>query len=109
MVLQRQDTDLSLAGTYRGRCARGSEVDNTLLAQVCHRPQGGASSGGAAPEVVLSILDGSELAQYMDQDGNDANVVYFVARAAFSRPLVNFTAQDVTVGNGELCLQQALA
>ena len=57
--------------------------------------------------MVLSILDGSELAQYVDQEGSDANVVYFVARAAFSRPPTNFTAQDVTVMNGEPCLQQA--
>ncbi len=50
---------------------------------------------------MLSILDGSELAQYVTQEGSNANVVYFVARAAFSRPPTNFTAQDVTVVNGE--------
>ena len=70
-------------------------------AQVCHRPKGGASPDSAAPEVVLSILDGSELAQYVNEEGSNANVVYFVGRAAFSRPPLNFTAQDITVVNGE--------
>ena len=72
---------------------------------MCHRPHGGASPEGAAPEVVLSIVDGSELAQYVDQEGSAANVVYVVARAAFSRPPANFTAQDVAITNGELDLQ----
>ena len=54
--------------------------------------------------MVLSILDGSELAQYVNQEGSNANVVYFVARAAFSRPPTNFTAQDVAVVNGERSL-----
>ncbi len=81
-------------------------LTSILVAQVCHRPGGGGSHENAAPEVVLSILDGSELAQYVTQEGSNANVVYFVARAAFSRPPTNFTAQDVTVANGERCLMQ---
>ena len=65
-------------------------------------PQGAVPSDSAAPEVELSLLDGSELAQFEDKEGSNAAVVYFVARAAFSTPPVDFTAQDVHVDNGEL-------
>ena len=66
-------------------------------------PQGAVLPDGAAPPgMELSLLDGSELAQFEDKEGSKAAVVYFVARAAFSSPPVNFTAQDVHVDNGKL-------
>jgi hypothetical protein len=72
------------------------------LAQVCSLTQGTPASGNIAPEVELSLLDGSELAQFEDKEGSDVAVVYFVARAIFSRPPVNFTAEDVHVDDGRL-------
>lgn len=65
-------------------------------------PQGAVPPDGAAPGMELSLLDGSELAQFEDKEGSNEAVVYFVARAAFSSPPVNFTAQDVHVDNGKL-------
>ena len=64
--------------------------------------QGAVPPDGAAPGMELSLLDGSELAQFEDKEGSKSAVVYFVARAAFSLPPVNFTGQDVHVDNGKL-------
>lgn len=65
-------------------------------------PRGAVPPDGAAPGMDLSLLDGSELAQFEDKEGSNAAVVYFVARTAFSSPPVKFTAQDVHADNGEL-------
>ena len=75
---------------------------------MCATSTSAALPGHAAPAVTLSVLEGSQLAQYADEAGTAAYVVYFVARAAFSRPPLNFTAGDLTVANGEellLCME----
>ena len=64
-------------------------------------PTSAAHPEQAPPAVTLSVLESSQLAQYADEDGTAAYVVYFVAQAAFSRPPLNFTAGDLTVANGE--------
>ena len=64
-------------------------------------PTSAAPPEHAAPAVLLSVLESSQLAQYADEEGTAAHVVYFVARAAFSRPPLNFTAEDLKVANGK--------
>ena len=75
---------------------------------MCAASTSAALPGHPAPAVTLSVLESSQLAQYADEEGAAAYVVYFVARAAFSRPPLNFTAGDLTVANGEellLCIE----
>ncbi len=68
---------------------------------MCAASSRAALPGHAAPAVTLSVLESSQLAQYADEEGTAAYVVYFVAQAAFSRPPLNFTAEDLTVANGK--------
>ena len=70
-------------------------------------PPSAVLPGHAAPAVTLSVLESSQLAQYADEEGAAAYVVYFVAQAAFARPPLNFTAEDLRVANGKellLCM-----
>ena len=67
-------------------------------------PTSAAHPERAPPAAMLSVLESSQLAQYADEEGTAAYVVYFVAQAAFSRPPLHFTAEDLTVANGkEFC------
>lgn len=71
-------------------------------------PHNSASQESMAPIMALSILGGSELAQFADEDGSNADVAYFVARASFATPPLNFTAHDIVVENGEAPTQELL-
>lgn len=45
-----------------------------MKAHVSHKPKHGASPDSAVPEVVIRILNGSELARYVDKEKSNAHM-----------------------------------